>query len=145
MDVFTIGFTRSSAERFFGRLKEARVQRVLDIRLHNDSQLAGFAKASDLPYFLRELAGASYEHDVRLAPDEELLAAVRKDHIPFADFEARFRALMAARDVPAIVERASFERQRTALLCSEPAADNCHRGILAALLAGAWAASITHL
>ena len=40
---------------------------------------------------------------------------------------------MAARDVPAALDRASFERGRTALLCSEPRATQCHRGILSSL------------
>lgn len=145
IQILTIGFTQSSAERFFERLKEARVERVLDIRLHNDSQLAAFAKAGDLPYFLRELVGASYQHDVRLAPDEGLLAAVRKQKLPFDQFEADYRALMAERNVPGILDRAAFERQRTVLLCSEPTADRCHRGVLAAILADAWAATVKHL
>jgi uncharacterized protein (DUF488 family) len=71
LEIFTIGFTQTTAERFFGRLRAAHVQRVLDARLHNDSQLAAFAKAGDLPYFLAALVGASYEHDLRLAPDED--------------------------------------------------------------------------
>lgn len=145
LEIFTIGFTRTSAERFFGRLREAGVQRVLDIRLHNDSQLAAFAKAGDLPYFLRELLGASYEHDLRLAPDEELMAAVRKERIAIDDFRARYSALMEARDIPAALHRAGFERERTALLCSEATSQQCHRGILADMLAEAWGATVTHL
>ncbi|MEX0782564.1 MAG: DUF488 domain-containing protein [Dehalococcoidia bacterium] len=145
IEILTIGFTRTSAERFFARLKEASVVRVLDIRLHNDSQLAAFAKAGDLPYFLRELIGATYEHDVRLAPDESLLTAVRKERLPLDQFHARYRSLMDERDVPGILDRASFERKRTALLCSEPTADRCHRGALAAILAEAWGAAVTHL
>lgn len=143
--IFTIGFTQTSAERFFKRLKDARVARVLDIRLHNDSQLSAFAKAGDLPYFLRELVGASYEHDLRLAPDEALLAAVRKEKLPFDQFQSRYRRLMASREVPGALDREGFERQRTALLCSEARADACHRGILAEMLQHAWGATVTHL
>ena len=144
-EIFTVGFTQSSAERFFGRLRQADVQRVLDIRLHNDSQLAAFAKARDLPYFLRELVGASYERDLRLAPDEDLLAAVRQDGLPFHQFEARYRALMDVRGVPRDLNREGFEAERTVLLCSEVSAGACHRGILAAMLEQSWGARITHL
>ncbi|HEU0318869.1 MAG TPA: DUF488 domain-containing protein, partial [Solirubrobacteraceae bacterium] len=71
MEIYTIGFTQTTAERFFTRLGDAGIERLLDVRLNNSSQLAGFAKARDLPYFLRELIGASYEHEPQLAPTQE--------------------------------------------------------------------------
>ena len=78
MEIYTIGFTQTTAEHFFGRLKAAGVRRLLDVRLNNSSQLAGFAKAKDLPYFLRELVGATYEHEPLLAPTQELLDEYKK-------------------------------------------------------------------
>ena len=75
MEIHTIGFTQTTAESFFGRLKDAGIGRLLDVRLNNSSQLAGFAKAKDLPYFLRELVGATYEHEPLLAPTQDLLDA----------------------------------------------------------------------
>lgn len=77
MEIFTIGFTQTTAEDFFGRLKAHRIERLLDVRLNNRSQLAGFAKRDDLAYFLRELVGAKYEHAPLLAPSEEILSAYR--------------------------------------------------------------------
>ena len=77
MQLFTIGFTRSSAEAFFGRLQRAGVRRVIDVRLNNRSQLAGFAKRDDLAWFLRALGGIAYQHDAGLAPTPALLAAYR--------------------------------------------------------------------
>jgi uncharacterized protein (DUF488 family) len=68
MEIYTIGFTQTTAERFFTRLGGVGVRRLLDVRLNNTSQLAGFAKAKDLPYFLQELVGATYEHEPLLAP-----------------------------------------------------------------------------
>jgi uncharacterized protein (DUF488 family) len=67
VEIYTIGFTRTTAERFFERLAGAGVERLLDVRLNNTSQLAGFAKARDLPYFARKLVGAAYEHQPLLA------------------------------------------------------------------------------
>lgn len=78
MEIYSIGFTQTTAEHFFGRLKSAGVERLLDVRLNNSSQLAGFAKARDLPYFLRELVGARYEHEPLLAPTQELLDQYKK-------------------------------------------------------------------
>lgn len=75
--IFTIGFTGSSAENFFGRLKRAGVKKVIDTRLWAGSQLSGFAKKQDLPYFLKELAGADYEYRQELAPSEDILKAYK--------------------------------------------------------------------
>ena len=75
MQIFTIGFTKTTADGFFDRLRKAEVQRVLDVRLNNSSQLAGFAKAADLAYFLDALLGASYAHEPLLAPTSELMSA----------------------------------------------------------------------
>ena len=78
MEIYTIGFTQTSAEHFFNRLSEAGVKRLLDVRLNNSSQLAGFAKGRDLPFFLDRLVRASYEHEPLLAPTQELLDDLKK-------------------------------------------------------------------
>ncbi len=62
MKLFTIGFTKTTAESFFSRLSQAGVKKVIDIRLNNASQLAGFAKKTDLIYFLKTICGIDYEH-----------------------------------------------------------------------------------
>ncbi|MFN8111923.1 MAG: DUF488 domain-containing protein [Solirubrobacterales bacterium] len=137
MDVFTIGFTQTTAEHFFDRLADAGVVRVLDIRLRNDSQLAGFAKARDLPYFLRELIGADYEHDPRLAPTAEIMDAFKKQKGSWEDFAPAFTALLAERAVEDVLDRGDFERP-TALLCSEADAAQCHRSLVVAYLDERW-------
>lgn len=145
MEIATIGFTQSSAEHFFSRLKSAAVTRVLDVRLHNVSQLAGFAKANDLAFFLRHLVNASYEHDVRLAPTDELLSAYRKDKRPWEWYEVGFLRLMEQRDMPAALDRAAFQTGKTALLCSEAEPSRCHRRLVAELLREAWGVEVEHL
>ena len=97
MEIFTIGFTQSSAEHFFGRIKQAGVKRLLDVRLNNRSQLAGFAKQNDLKYFLRQLCDADYEHEPRLAPDKEILDAYKKKWW----FVGRLRRPVYCLDAPA--------------------------------------------
>lgn len=137
MEIYTIGFTQSTAERFFGRLAQARVERLLDVRLNNSSQLAGFAKAQDLPYFLRELLGAAYAHEPLLAPTPQMLADYRKRHVDWETYERRFMALLAERRVEAELSPADFNA-RTALLCSEATAEHCHRRLVCDYLARHW-------
>jgi uncharacterized protein (DUF488 family) len=139
VEIYTIGFTQTTAERFFGRLSGARVERLLDVRLNNSSQLAGFAKAQDLPYFLRELIGAAYEHEPRLAPTQDLLDDYKKRKGDWAAYERRFMALMAERRIQSVLSRTDFERRRTALLCSEATAEHCHRRLVCEYLGGHWA------
>ena len=145
MEVFTIGFTQSSAAHFFGRLRAAGVKRLLDVRLHNVSQLAGFAKRDDLAFFVRELCGADYVHDARLAPTAELLEAYKKRGGVWADYERDFRALMAHRRIEETVDPALLSGP-TALLCSEATAEHCHRRLALEYLQSHWGdLTITHL
>ena len=144
MEIATIGFTQSSAERFFERLRGAGIRRLVDIRLNNVSQLAGFAKSADLAYFLREICGASYEHDTRLSPTPELLDGYRSKEITWDEYEPRFLELMGERGVPASIDRAAYQ-VKTALLCSEATPEQCHRRLVAELMSREWGAKIEHL
>jgi uncharacterized protein (DUF488 family) len=137
VEIYTIGFTQTTAEHFFERLADAGVERLLDVRLNNSSQLAGFAKAKDLPYFLRELVGASYEHEPLLAPTQELLDEYRKRKGDWSTYEAEFLELMESREIETSLASADFQTS-TALLCSEAAAENCHRRLVCEYLAGHW-------
>lgn len=146
MEIFTIGFTKTTAENFFGRLKANRIERLLDVRLNNRSQLAGFAKEKDLAYFLRELVGAKYEHVPLLAPNQEILDAYKKKGaMPWSEYESRFLALMRERKIETNLDRSGFAL-RTVLLCSEDTADQCHRRLVAEYLAEHWGdVAIVHL
>jgi uncharacterized protein (DUF488 family) len=139
VEIYTIGFTQSTAERFFGRLNDAGVKLLLDVRLNNQSQLAGFAKRQDLPFFLRELCGASYAHEPMLAPDRALLDAYKKRRdMPWGEYEHRFLELMRQREVERRLDPASFAVP-TALLCSEATPERCHRRLVIDYLARHWA------
>lgn len=137
MEVYSIGFTKKTAEEFFGLLKGAGIRRLLDVRLNNVSQLAGFAKRKDLPYFLREICGAEYIHEPLLAPTQEMLDKFKKRKGSWKEYEHRFRALMANRRIEEKLERSAFALP-TALLCSEPTADHCHRRLVLEYLQGKW-------
>jgi uncharacterized protein (DUF488 family) len=146
VEIFTIGFTKTTAENFFGRLRSNRIERLLDVRLNNRSQLAGFAKEKDLAYFLRELVGARYEHAPLLAPTQEILDAYKKKgDMPWGEYESRFLELMGWREIESALDRVGFER-RTVLLCSEHTAGRCHRRLVAEYLADSWGnVEIVHL
>ena len=137
MEIYTIGFTQTSAEHFFRRLADVAVTRLLDVRLNNSSQLAGFAKAQDLPYFLRELIGAEYKHEPVLAPTEALLDDYKKRKGSWEDYEERFMALMTKRSVETVLSPSDFD-VRTALLCSEATAEHCHRRLVCEYLGRHW-------
>jgi uncharacterized protein (DUF488 family) len=137
MEVFTIGFTKKTAEEFFGILKRNGVRRLVDVRLNNVSQLAGFTKRDDLEFFLREICGAEYVHEPLLAPTQELLDAYKKMKGSWAEYEPRFLALMAERKIEERIDRSLFHGPAV-LLCSEPTAANCHRRLVVEYLQGKW-------
>ncbi|HLC04774.1 MAG TPA: DUF488 domain-containing protein [Anaerolineales bacterium] len=129
MRLYTIGFTKKSAEAFFGSLKMAGVKRVIDVRLHNESQLAGFAKRRDLEYFLRSCHSIEYAHEPLLAPTEEMLLSYRKKRIGWDQYAAEFIALLRQREVQTRVEPSILEN--ACLLCSEARPEKCHRRLVA--------------
>lgn len=107
MEIYTIGFTKKTAEPFSGKLKQADISRLLDIRLNNWPQLAGFAKRHDLAYVLREICGPEYQH-VRLAPTERRLKGDQNKEVEWEPCVERFRALLEERLVEEKIDRAGF-------------------------------------
>jgi uncharacterized protein (DUF488 family) len=135
-DVCTIGFTRTTARGFFERLKAAQVRAVIDVRLHNTSQLAGFAKADDLAFFLGEIGGMVYRHEPLLAPSDDILKAFKRDKGDWRLYETRFLSLMAERKIEARLKPDLFEG--ACLLCSEAAPHHCHRRLVCEYLNRKW-------
>ena len=136
MKLYTIGFTRKNAETFFSKLKRAGVRKVIDVRLNNQSQLAGFAKKDDLRYFLRELGDMEYVHLPEMAPSQAIFDSYRNGKVSWQAFERDFLELMATRKVEELREPAFFDGG--CLLCSEHEPDHCHRRLIAQYLAGIW-------
>ena len=142
--LFTIGFTKKNAKCFFTRLKSAGVARVLDVRLNNSSQLAGFAKKDDLQYFLDAIAGIGYEHLPDLAPTQDILTAFKKDKGDWSIYEEKFTQLMRDRKIEDAANRELF--QHGCLLCSEDKPHHCHRRLVAEYLAEKWGGvEVVHL
>lgn len=128
MKIFTIGFTKKSAEDFFKRLSNARVKRVVDVRLNNVSQLAGFAKEQDLKYFLKEITGIDYVHFPEFAPTQDMLDAFKKKNGSWSNYRRKFNKLVSKRRM----ENVFFEKinDGDCLLCSEDKHNECHRSVL---------------
>lgn len=130
--LFTIGFSEKSASTFFTLLKTAGVRKIIDTRLNNVSQLAGFAKGKDLEYFAREIGDIGYEHSVDLAPSKELLSRYRDKSITWAQYETEYISILDTRN---IVQQIDFEKLNdSCLLCSEHKPEMCHRRLLAEYL-----------
>lgn len=136
IQVSTIGFTKTSAEHFFGRIRDARVRVVVDVRLKNSSQLAGFAKSDDLGFFLKNLSGAEYVHEPILAPTDEMLTRYKKHKGSWSEYTVSFLALMADRRVEERFSRDAFDD--ACLLCSEDKPHHCHRRLVCEYLNGKW-------
>lgn len=144
MKVATIGFTKTTAEHFFARIQKSGAKRVLDVRLNNVSQLAGFAKKDDLRYFLRAICSVDYVHRPELAPTQELLDAYKKDGGDWATYERCFLALMQSRRIENIIPREQIDG--ACLLCSEDKPHHCHRRLVAEYLREKWGSlDIEHL
>jgi uncharacterized protein (DUF488 family) len=137
MEICTIGFAKKSAAQFFGVLRALGVRRLIDIRLNNSSQLAGFTKRDDLPFFLKELCNADYVHELLLAPTQELLDEYKKKRGTWSNYERQFLELMHERQVETKIDRRIFS-EPAVLLCSEPTADRCHRRLVLEYLNSTW-------
>lgn len=135
--VYSIGFTKRSAQDFFETLKREGIQRLIDVRLNNASQLAGFSRSDSLSYLLPVVCAAEYRHEPLLAPTRELLTAYRKRRISWHAYARRFKALMRERRIEHELDPALFD-QPTVLLCSEKTAECCHRRLVLDYLQKEW-------
>jgi uncharacterized protein (DUF488 family) len=145
MKIFTIGFTKSTAEKFFARLRHAGVKRVVDVRLNNLSQLAGFAKRDDLRYFLESICSIDYAHRPELAPTQDMLDGYKKHGGNWHDYERKFVRLIEGRHIEEALPRDLFDS--ACLLCSESEPHHCHRRLVAEYLKNKWGddVEISHL
>jgi uncharacterized protein (DUF488 family) len=142
--IYTIGFTKKSAKSFFELVGSSGAKRLVDVRLHNVSQLAGFAKRDDLAYFLDRICQVEYIAEPLLAPTADILDAYREHQIDWLGYEQEFRELMARRRIDEVIPRALVEN--AVLLCSEDSPDRCHRRLVVEYLGQSWGdAEVQHL
>ena len=132
VNLFTIGFTKKSAKDFFEILKQSGVKRIIDTRLNNVSQLAGFTKKTDLEYFLQQLCNIEYVHLLELAPTKNILDAYKKNGGDWQTYEKQFLQLITERQIEQKVSPDLLDGG--CLLCSEPTPHHCHRRLVAEYL-----------
>jgi len=145
MKLYAIGFTKKTAEEFFCLLKQHGVERMIDIRLHNSNQLAGFTKRDDLRFFLQAILNCEYHHFDFLAPTEEMFREYRKN-CDWQLYEKRFMQLMESRKAMEQLDSQFFREKPCCFLCSEATPEYCHRRLVAEMLAKNWrSVEIIHL
>jgi uncharacterized protein (DUF488 family) len=144
IQLFTIGFTQKSAADFFGTLSQAGIKKIIDVRLNNVSQLAGFTKRKDLEYFLAQICHISYVHLPELAPTKDILDAYKKNKGDWETYESQFLELMQERKIAEKIDPELLDGG--CLLCSEPTPHHCHRRLVAEYLQQSWGeVKICHL
>lgn len=136
LKIATIGFTQKNAEQFFTLLRTSPANKLIDVRLNNSSQLAGFTKQDDLAFFLREVLHWDYLHLPELAPTKDLLSAYKKHGGDWKVYEHEFLALMEKRRIHHYLSPESLAN--SCLLCSEHLPDQCHRRLVVEFLARKW-------
>ncbi len=145
MDIFTMGFTQKNAETFFKNISKNKIEILVDVRLNNQSQLAGFTRGKDLAYFLREICDCDYKHDIIYAPTKEILQAYKKEEITWEEYEVRYNELIAKRGVAREFKKDYEKYSKVLLLCSEPTPECCHRRLLAEYLREELGGNIIHI
>ena len=145
--IFTIGFTKKSAETFFELLERYNITEVVDVRLYHNTQLAGFAKSPDLKFFLKRVSSIEYRQDTKFAPTKELFKNYQENLITWEEYAAEFEKIMQERRiVPHILTNYSDSPEvRYCLLCTEVSAVNCHRRLVAEKFAEVFGMEIVHL
>ncbi len=129
--IYTIGFTKKTAEEFFTLIEKNHVTKLIDIRLNNTSQLSAFSKFPDIEFFLDRICKVSYEHDIKLAPTDEILSRYKKKEIDWHGYEIEFEQLMQSRKIDNYIMTNYSECADYCLLCSEPSPKQCHRRLVA--------------
>jgi len=144
MKIFTIGFTKTSAEQFFIRLRQPDLIRLIDVRLNNSSQLTGFTKMKDLQFFLRVINNIEYVHLPDLSPTKEILDVYKKNGGDWGTYEREFLSLMTSRCIQDTVDKNIIDGG--CLLCSEVTPEHCHRRLVAEYFREKWGnVEIQHL
>lgn len=134
MELYTMGFTQKSAEQFFSLVKKNNIELLIDVRLNNQSQLAGFTKGRDLKFFLEKICDCRYVHEEMFAPTKDILADYKKKLISWPEYVSKFDVLLQRRPIEKLFLKHAGSCDRVLLLCSEPTPECCHRRLVAEYL-----------
>lgn len=145
--IYTIGFTKKSAEIFFEILELYQISEIIDVRLYNNTQLSGFSKGNDLRFFLKRISSIEYRHDLKFTPTKELLKNYQEKLITWEEYVEEFKKIMQERRIPQhiLTNYSDSPEVRYCLLCTEVSAENCHRRLIAEKFAEVFGMEIVHL
>lgn len=145
--IFTIGFTQKSAHVFFDLLTKNKVDLLIDVRLNNTSQLAGFAKFPDIQFFLKKIGSIDYIHDTTFSPTDDLLKNYKSKKVSWSEYEDMFENIMLDREINNYIKEqyTKYSNQNICLLCSEPTEQHCHRRLVAEHFKEVLEAKVVHL
>ena len=146
-EIFTIGFTQKSAEYFFSLILKSKIQLLVDVRLNNKSQLAGFTRGPDLQFFLDRICNCKYKHLIEYAPDKPLLQAYKNKCNPISwnEYKDKYERIILKRNAIEKFQEILESADRICLLCREHSPNNCHRAILSSMIAERYNVTVTHL
>lgn len=145
MQIYTMGFTQKNAQEFFEKIEKAGIEILIDVRLNNHSQLAGFTKEKDLSYFLKRICNCEYKHMLSFAPTKEILDNYKKGTITWDEYEKQFIPLIERREIEKLYIKNFSKFSKILLLCSEPTPEFCHRRLVAEYLADKTGDEIIHI
>lgn len=145
MQIYTMGFTQKNAEQFFELIIKNEIEILIDVRLNNQSQLAGFTKGKDLVYLLDKICHCNYDHNVRCAPTKDILQKYKKSEITWETYEEQYNDLVINRNIAQSFKNKYAKYSHVLLLCSEPTAEKCHRRLLAEYLQKELDYSVLHI
>lgn len=145
MQIFTMGFTQKSAEVFFNLIRKHQIEILVDVRLNNQSQLAGFTKGRDLAFLLNEICNCKYSHELQFAPTKDILDGYKKEHLSWEEYEKKYNELLMERNVVEIFKSKYLKYDKILLLCSEPTPECCHRRLLAEYLSKEMKNTVIHI
>ncbi len=143
--IYTMGFTQKNAETFFEKIKKADIDILVDVRLNNKSQLAGFTKGQDLVYLLKEICDCKYSHEVSFAPTKEILDGYKKGSMSWEKYEIEYTSLLKRRKVEETFSKKFMGVENVLFLCSEPTPEQCHRRLLAEYIGNELNIEIKHI
>lgn len=145
MQIFTMGFTQKSAEVFFNLIRKHQIEILVDVRLNNQSQLAGFTKGRDLAFLLNEICNCKYSHELQFAPTKDILDGYKKEQLSWEEYEKNYNEILMERNVVEIFKSKYIKYDKILLLCSEPTPECCHRRLLAEYLSKEMKNTIIHI
>lgn len=145
MTIYTMGFAQKDAQTFFNLISKNNIEILIDVRLNNRSQLAGFTKGKDLAYFLKEICHCEYSHMLGFAPTKQILDGYKKGTIDWKEYTVQYDALIKERKAEKLFEKSFGKYERVLFLCSEPTPEMCHRRLLAEYMQECLGCDIRHI